>query len=161
LLEQGATEQELRSARKVYWAEYRKQWRRNARKSNKEVVITFDKDEYKQITDGAIKHKKNKTKFLKQCVFAYLNQRFIFPDEKEMKRLSQNMAMYYLLLKDLMELRNVNFDFKSHILKQVEEIERDVLVILHNPIKLEKYIKKGIAENTFSKDELIELIKNI
>ena len=161
LLEKGATEQELKSARKKYWAEYRKLWRQKSRMITKEVTITFDKSEYKQITDGAIKHHKNRTKFLKLCIFAYLNQTFLLPNEIEVKRLSQTLGMMYFDMQVLMERKELNFDFRTEILQRIEKIEQDVLITLHHPRLLEEYITKVIEENTYSKIELIELINNI
>lgn len=161
LLEKGATEQELKCARKKYWAEYRKNWRKDSRKANKEVAITFDMNEYRQISEGASKHHKNRTKFLKLCIFAYLNQTFVVPNEFEVKRLSQTLGMMYFDMQVLMEKKDLSFDFKTEILHRLEKMERDVLVTLHHPKLFEEYLTKVLEEKKYSKDELIEIVNNI
>ncbi len=94
VLENGSHE-EIQNVRKEYWKAYKRIWRKNKRNTVKEITISFLPDEFKEITNEYKRHKLSRTEFIKQACFAYMNKTFLVPDVKDVRKISQLLAMTY------------------------------------------------------------------
>src|SRR5580693_8313552 len=86
VLESG-TDEDITRARKKYWKEYKATWRRKKRKEERELTISWTADELTQLTKEARRHKISKTKFIKTSTLAYIDKRYIVPDQIEVRRI--------------------------------------------------------------------------
>ncbi len=80
--------EDIQRARKQYWREYKRKWRNEQRKKEKEFTITLINEELKMLTYEAKRHKMSRTRFLKETTFAYINKSFIVPDSLEVRKIS-------------------------------------------------------------------------
>jgi hypothetical protein len=160
VLENG-THDEIQKVKNDYWREYKRNWRKNKRKFGKEITISFTKVEFKEISTESKRHKLNRTNFIKQACFAYLNQSFIVPDAKETKRIAQHLSMTYNSIQGLIEENKTDFNTGKLILEAIYKLEREVLPVLNNPKSLEASIKENILRNPKNKTSLIKFINSI
>lgn len=106
VLENG-THEEIQKVKKEYWKQYKKKWRNNKRRQDKEIAVSFSKDEFREITTESKRHKLSRTQFIKQSCFAYLNKSFIVPDIKEVRKISQLLSLTYNSIQELIEENKV------------------------------------------------------
>jgi hypothetical protein len=157
VLENGSHE-EIQNARKKYWSEYKRNWRNEKRKKEKEFTISLNSDELKIFTKAAKGHEVSRTAFIKQAAFAYINTSFIIPDNIEIRKITQLLAMNYNSIQELIDEEKINTLAGKIVLEKMHELERDILPLLHNPQSLEDCIKNHIQKNEANKFRLLEYI---
>lgn len=160
VLENG-NHDEIQKVKKEYWKEYKRKWRNNKRKMINEITISFTREEFKEITNEAKRHKLNRTNFIRQACFAYLNNSFIVPDLKEVKKISQILTMSYNSIQEMTEENKIDFKASKSILEAIYKLEREILPVLNNPKSLEVLIKEHIEKNARNKNSIIEFINSI
>ncbi len=157
----SGTPDEIRNARIIYWREYKRNWRKLKRRAEKEITLCLTADELQVITKEAKRHKISKTRFIKQACLAYLNKSFIVPDLKEVKKISQILAMSYNFIQEMTEENKMDFKSGKSILESIYRLEREILPVLNNPKSLEVLIKEHIEKNAKNKNSLVEFINSI
>lgn len=160
VLENG-THEEIQNARKDYWREYKRKWRNEKRKKEKEITVSLNNDELKILTREAKRHKMKRTRFLKQASFAYINNSYVVPDRLEVQRISQLLSMTYNSVQELVDENKINHNLGRSILETIRLLERDILPLLHNPKSIEEYIKQHIEKCTENKLKLLKLINSL
>jgi hypothetical protein len=160
VLEKG-THAEIQGVRQDYWKEYKRKWRVEKRRKEKEFTISFNPDELKVLTYESKKHKLSRTQFIKETTFAYINNSFIVPDILVVKRISQILAMTYNTVQDLFDANKLNFDLGRDLMESINRQEREILPLLHHPKTLEGYIKLHIAKDGRNKAQLLEFLNSL
>src|SRR5665213_878919 len=156
VLESG-TDEEITLARKKYWREYKVTWRRKKRKEEKELTTSWTPDELIEITKEARRHKVSKTKFIKTCTLAYINKRYIVPDQIEVRRIAQLLSVTYNSILEMMDENTLQLQTGKIILEKISDLERQVLVSLHNPKTIEQLITETVNKNPQTKPRLYHL----
>ena len=151
----------IQKVKKEYWKEYKRKWRNSKRKMVNEITISFTREEFKKISNESKRHKLNRTNFIRQACFAYLNRTFIVPDAKEVKRIAQQLSMTYNSIQGLIEENSIEFKSGRSILEAIIKLEREILPVLNNPKSLEALIKEHFLKNPNNKNVLIEYINSI
>lgn len=160
VLENGTSE-DIQKVKKEYWKEYKRKWRNSKRKMVNEITLSFTKEEFKEISTESKRHKLNRTNFIKQACFAYINKSYIVPDFKEVKRIAQQLSMTYNSIQELIEENSIEFKSGKSILKSIYNLEREILPALHNPNSLNALVKEHVLKNAKHKSSLIEFINTI
>ena len=160
VLESG-TPEEIKNARHQYWKEYKRKWRVQKRKSDSEFAIYLNDEELNEISAEAKRHKLSRSKFIKQACIAYINNTFIVPDSKEVKRIAQQLSMTFNSIQELTAENKIDFKFGKSILEAIYKLEREILPALHNPKSLEALIKEHILKNPKNKNSIVEFINSI
>jgi len=160
ILENG-THEEIQKVRKEYWREYKRQWRKCKRNSVKEITISLEPDEFKEITNESKRHKLSRTEFIKQSCFAYLNKSYLVPDVKEVRRISQLLAMTYNTIQEFIEENQIKYESGKSIIESILKLEREILPLLNHPKSLEEQIREHILKNSNNKNTLVEFINSI
>jgi len=160
ILENG-THDQIQKVRAEFWREYKRKWRNAKRKSEKEITISFTLDEFKEISIESKRHNLSRTKFIKKACFAYINNIFLVPDSKEVKRIAQQLSMTYNSIQELIEENSIEFKSGRSILEALIKLEREILPVLNNPKSLEALIKEHFLKNPNNKNVLIEYINSI
>ncbi|HRF75747.1 MAG TPA: hypothetical protein PLJ00_03280 [Chitinophagales bacterium] len=160
ILEHG-THDQIQAARKKYWSEYKRKWRNEKRKKEKEFTISLDAEQQKIIAQVSKSHKLSRTAFMKSAIFGYINTTFIVPDSHEVKKISQLLAMTYNSIQELFEENGIDTLSVKELLERLAELEREVLPKLHNPKSLEEYIIEYICKADGNKEQLIDFINAI
>lgn len=160
VLEKGIHE-EIQSARKEYWNKYKRQWRNDKRKKEKEFTISLDRTELKELSIEAKRHKLSRTRFIKTACFAYINNSFVVPDSLEVKRISQLLAMTYNSIQEMVGENKLEFNTGRNMMESIQKLEREILPVLHNPKSLEEFIKEHISECPENRLKLIDFINSL
>jgi len=151
----------IQKVKKEYWKEYKRKWRNSKRKMVNEITISFTREEFKKISNESKRHKLNRTNFIRQACFAYLNRTFIVPDAKEVKRIAQQLSMTYNSIQGLIEENSIEFKSGKSILESIYKLERELLPVLINSKSLEALINEHILKNEKNKNSLIEYLNSI
>lgn len=160
ILENG-TDEEIQNARQEYWKEYKRRWRIEKRRKEKEITLSLSHDEWKILNREATRHKLNRTQFFKQASFAYINKSFIVPNTLEVRKIAQLLSMTYNSIQDLLFENKVNINLGRNSLEVIQQIELDILPLLNNPKTIEECIKHHIGKKKENKFELIDLINSL
>lgn len=157
VLETGTHEQ-IQKVRAEYWRIYKRNWRINKRKTEKEFTISLTEEELKEINSESKRHRLSRTKFIKQACFAYINKSFIVPDSKAVKLIAQQLSITYNSIQELMEEDLIEIKSGKLMLDAIYNLERVILPVLNNPKTLEAFVKEHIFKNLKNKKRLIDYI---
>ena len=115
-------------------------------------------EELKLIADEAKRHKMNRTGYIKRTTLAYIDKRYVAPDEMAVKRISQLLAMNYNMLHQMVEENNVSSSIGEILINKISFLEREVLVQLYHAKTLEELIKEEVGKNPLIKDKILHLL---
>jgi replicative DNA helicase len=138
---------EIAWAKKEYRRRYKARWRRVFRKENKSYAVAWTKEELHTLTDAAKKHKQKPTRFIKQATMAYINKRYVVPNQREMNKLLQLVAMTYNTVE------SIAGDEENYItgVKRMQEelfiLEQELRVTLLSPKTIEQVIEQEIQKD--------------
>src|ERR1039458_8038968 len=76
VLETGS-DQDIANARPAYWKAHQAEWRKRQRQETKEFTIVCTLSEAKDILEAARRHKRSRSKFIKESCLAYINKRYL------------------------------------------------------------------------------------
>lgn len=160
VLESG-TPEEIRNVRNTYWREYKRNWRKQKRRAEKEITLCLTIDELQEITKEAKRHKLSRTRFIKQSCLAYIDKSFIVPEISEVRKISQLLSMVHNSIQESLESDRIEFKIGKEILYKIYGLEREILPKLQNPKSLDEVIKEHIIKNPKEKIRLIEFINSL
>lgn len=160
VLESG-TDEEITLSRKRYWRVYKAAWRRNRRKNEKELTTSWTADELTELTKEARMHKISKTRFIKTSTFAYIDKRYIVPDQIEVRRIAQLLSVTYNSIREMMDENALQLQTGKIILEKIFDLERQVLVSLHNPKTIEQLITEIVNKKPNIKTQLYHLLETL
>ncbi len=157
-LESG-DEQAIATARKEYRRRYKTQWRKVKRKQIKEITTAWEKDEYKDLKDEARRHKESITRFIKRATVAYMNNRYVTPNEAQVTKVIQLLALAYNTISELKDESNIPAEAGRKLLFDIHQLEREIRIELFSPKTIEQTITEYIREKPPVKAQLIEFIQ--
>ena len=160
VLENG-TEEEIQTARALYWKNYKRLWRKQKRKVEKELRTSWTADELKDLTKASKLHKMSRVKYIKSATIAYSNKAFIVPDKIEVRRIAQLLAMNYNLIQEMIDEKALHLQTGKIILARINELERAMLISLHSPKSLEQMVTETVQTNPLLKPRLFQLLESI
>lgn len=157
-LESG-DEQVISTARKDYRKKYKTQWRKAKRKQIKEITTAWEKDEYKNLKDEANHHKECIARFMKKATVAYMSKRYVTPNEAQVTKVIQLLALTYNTISELKDESNIPAEAGRKLLLDIQQLERDIRIELFSPKTIEQTITEYIREKPPVKAHLIEFIQ--
>ncbi len=157
VLEKGTSE-EIASAKKEYYKVYKRNWRRQRRKTEKELTLSFNRDEMKLIHVEAKRHSLSNTRYIKRATLAYIDKIYLVPEVMQVRGIAQKLSMVYNLLQEIVDERQINAALGSILLSKITSLESDVLIQLHHPKTLEEWIREEISKNSSIKEKIIQLL---
>jgi len=160
VLESGSHE-DIQYARKEYWREYKRKWRQEKRKKEKEITLSFSKEEISLLSKAAKKHKLTTTAYVKQATLAYTNRSFLVPDVETVKRIAQLLAMHYNQIQDAVDEGILQRITGSEVLEKIYDLERCILPLLYNPKTLEAHISEYVNEKPENKEYLKKYLETL
>ncbi len=160
VLENG-TEQDIAKAREQYWREYKANWRRNKRKTEKSFTISFTGNELSVLSTTAKKHKKSVSAFIKASCLAYIQKQYVVPDAYVVNSVRELLAMNYMSLKSAFDNLNVPYQAGIELLHRMSELEANVTTQLHNPKSLDDIVIEAINKEPEYKERLLQLLQNL
>ena len=149
----------IKEAKKQYYKLYKASWRQGQRKSSKNLCIAFTEREYKQIADGARKHKVSPTRFAKTAALAYLSKRYIVPDLLAFGTIKQEIINTYCFIRKLLDENLLPFQLANKMQQQISTLEQKVLFEIECPRTLEQLILETIADIPGYRAKIVDLLK--
>lgn len=122
-------------ARKLYWNNYKAQWRKNRRRKLKEFAISYTQKELQNITNAAKGHKRSTTSFIKEASLAYCTQQFLVPDPQTINQIKELLSLTYTRIQHLTEDEKLSTDIGDKLLDLITQLEVTVLDLLTKPSK--------------------------
>ena len=159
-LENGNNE-EIQKARKEYRRKYKASWRNAKRKRDKELTTSWTKEEYRKLKEEAKHHKQSITGFVKGAATAYMNQRFIYPDEIQLRKTIQLLALIYNSILELREVSAISVEATRKMLDDICQLEKDIRVMLYSPKTIEQVLKEELSKHPDNKTQIIAFIQNL
>lgn len=98
---------------------------------------------------------------MKTAVLAYINNSFIIPDEYVVRQIQQLLSMQNNMMQNCVEEGNISTNQGKILIGHIQQLEREILVLLHNPKTLEQWIIEVIQEFPSRKSEIYQVLDNI
>jgi hypothetical protein len=160
VLEKG-TEVEINAVRKKYWSEYKRKWRKSRRKEQEEITTSYTKEEMNILIKAAKEYGMNRTQFIKETTFAYINKSYLIPHKKEVAYIRQLLGMMYNSVNDYRDSDNIRSGSINILLEKINALEKEILVSIHSIKPLEQSIENVVRNNPSLKDQLINFLNSI
>ena len=138
VLEKG-TEEEIKATKKAYRKEYYLKYKRSQRLQKPEFTVNFsnDKGEYSIIQNAAKRHKMTVTAFIQASSLAYLNRRYLVPNQDQIASLEQILSQCLNEIQSIVQVREKYHWEREQkfeaIEKRIEKLETEIDQIFRNP----------------------------
>lgn len=160
ILETGSSDQ-IMLAKKSYWRAYKASWRKKNRKKLVGFTPYFNSSEVEILSEAATRHKRSRTKLIKECAFAYLDRRYLIPDVLQIRRIIKLLEMNYNTIQEMLESNLIPIETGKTLLEKLGTLEQMVRVELHNPKTLQQLLVDTIKKDQQQKDEFIKLLETV
>lgn len=151
---------EILQAKKLYWNEYKRKWRLEKRRNEKEFTISLTNDELSMLSKEAKRHKRSITRFIKESSLAYINKVYLVPDVIELRQIHQAISMVYNLAENLYYDQKVDSKTGIQLLKGIQSLESTILPLLYHPKEFLSLAKEYININESNRKNLLFLIND-
>jgi hypothetical protein len=148
-------------ARKEYRRKYKATWRKEKRRSIKEITTSWDGGEYKLLKEEAKRHKESITRFVKRATTGYMDTRYVVPDEAKVTKVMQLLALIYNRISELMDESTIPADAGKKVLFDVYQLEKDIRVTLYSPQTIEQVLKETVRRYPDKQTALIAFIQTL
>lgn len=151
----------IEEAKKHWRRTYKATWRKEKRMKEKEVTLSWTKEEFKTLKEEARRHKKSVTRFIKLSAVAYMNQRYITLQEEQVTRIMQLLALTYNEITELKEPELVTTEMEKKLAFGLFQLEKDVRETLFSPKTVEQIITESIVKEPELKHRLLVFIETL
>ncbi len=138
ILEHG-TDSQIKEAKKVYRKNYLLKYKQTQRANKPEFNISFsDKNgEYARVKTSAVKHNLTVTSFIKKAVLAYIENKYVVPNNDQISRLEQVLSECLNEVQKIVKTKErFLFDREDKykaIEKRIEKLEAEIDGIFRHP----------------------------
>lgn len=151
----------ITEAKKEWRRKYKANWRKQKRKLVKEITTAWEKEEYRMLKEEARRHKESITRFIKRSAIAYMDKRYVVPDEDKVTKMMQLLGLLYNRIQELTEDTTIPADAGRKVLFDVYELEREIRITMYSPKTIEQHIGEAIKQAPAIKNKLVEYIETL
>jgi hypothetical protein len=159
-LERG-NETEIKLAKLAYRKMYKANWRKAQRSNTKSFTISYSTDELKELLQIARRHKLKPTRFIKYATEAYINKRYIVPNQEEVNKLIQLVALTYNVIDSIGQENKIDVQSIKKMQEELFQLEHEIRVAIFSPKTIEQVISEEIAKDVTTKAYLISFLETI
>ena len=152
---------EIAWAKKEYRKRYKATWRRIFREENKSFAVAWSKEELHTLTEAAKRHKQKPTRFIKQATLAYINKRYLVPNQRDINKVLQLVAMTYNSIESMAQESEPDIFWIRKMQEELFMLEHELRVTLLSPKTIEQIIEQEIEKDPSMEDYLIRLLERI
>ena len=141
ILDNG-TDAEIKAVKREYRKKYYLNYKRVVRKDKPEYTVNLSKKngEYERIAQAAKRHKRTVSSFIKHSALAYIEQRFLVPNQYQIAELEILLSNCLNEIKTLTG-RKTNFLWSNEnkidaIEKRITKLEQEINEVFRNPKRL-------------------------
>lgn len=151
----------IKKAKKDYRRKYKAEWRKQNRKINKELTIPWTKNEKTILSAESKRHKLSNTRFIKKAVMAYIDKRYIVPNQNEVNKMLQLIALTYNSIEEMQNEDIFSQVTAKNLQNKIDQLERDIRIAIFSPKTIEQVITEVIKARPTVKQQLIQFIETI
>jgi hypothetical protein len=151
----------IKEAKREYRREYKRAWRKTKRSIAKEITTTWEKREFKILQEEAFRHRESLSGFIKKATMAYMDKRYVTPNEEQVTKTIQYLALVYNSMEELYTEGLIAKEIERILEVQISKLEHDIRVLLFSPKSIEKVIQEQIGSNPKMKERLVNYIQNL
>lgn len=150
----------IKAAKKAYRKSYQRAYKRHQRSQRKEYQIQLNKEENKHISETAKKHQLSPSKFIKKAALAYLQNKYVVPDNERIAQLEYLLSLAYSSMHQIAEKTpQLSHDYER-LSQIIEKLETEVTQALRYPPSLEMLIVKTVKNNPNFRKILTHIINS-
>ena len=116
----------IEACKQEYYREYKKRWRNERRKIEKEFTVGFNPSELKLIIKAAKEYKRSNSRFIKDAVLAYINLRPV-PDIEATNEIKQHLIATNEMIRKLLDNQIVPRAVGKYLLVQMNYLEKEIM----------------------------------
>jgi hypothetical protein len=147
----------IAKAKKEYFKEYKRNWRKEFRAKNMEIAISWSKEEYKELQKNAKEHTLSTTQYIKQATIAYASKRYIVPEKTLIQKGIQYLGMTYTSIEHIEESERINL---KEIKEKIDQLEKEFREVIFSPHTIEQIIDTLLKNEPELKPYLLTYISN-
>ena len=164
VLENGTSE-DIENARKRYWKEYNRRYKKRSRKQKPEINIAFPDGALLERTRQAAKaHNRPTSLFVRDLIEAYLDKTYMQPSPKRWEEVQQTLFLTEIQIRQIAEdddgainyLRNYNLIFEKLL-----ELESIIKGEFNTAKILKDAVTESVVKQPWIKEELIKHLNTI
>lgn len=141
----------LEAAKEEYYKQYRKKYDSEYKKQFKRVELLLTTSEYRKLRKEAFEHHQKIRPFLKSCVFAYIDESFILPDDEKLRKLRLELLRIGTNINQLVRFVNrtvyIDNDQIGSLSQYLKEIDQKVCTALQQPTNLKEWLGDFLKQN--------------
>lgn len=156
---------EIEQAKKIWQKKRIKHYQKQYKKKHHRKELLFSDDEWKVLMGALKKHNqepKNMSKFLKACIFSYLNTCFILPDDEAVQSVELEVRRVGVLINQLVRymhtIQDISTNEFEHLQKLFIQLEGFVYETLRVPNSIEELLNEYVQDDPQILDYLQHLI---
>ncbi len=151
----------IEHAKRAYRKAYKAKWRKQKRSISKEITTIWEKAEYQTLKEEAKMHKESITRFIKRATVAYMDKRYVVPNEAQVMKVMQLLALTYNRIEELAEDKQLDSNLAKKLQTDLSTLEQEIRVSLFSPKTIEQTISELIHEKPSVKKQLIALLETM
>ena len=161
LIEEGNSEK-IENFKKAYRSDYTKEYNKdfNARTKRKTLIFSFEEMEYLQ--EQADRYSMKLSPFIKAILFAYLNSSFVYPDQNKLTDIEKMLREINSIIGESVQYihlsQNIKIEDIQSIKMNISALEKSLSNTIHNPPRLEEWLKSQIENDDMFLPRLLEAI---
>ncbi len=129
----GASPDEIRAAKRVYWNRRKLEFKKAKRRLQATFTILLDAGELTKIAEAARLHGMSRTRFLRLAAVAYADKRYLVQNASAITEIRLLLSLNYSALRELFDLEMLPFDAGADLLRRMEALEARVMEALIHP----------------------------
>jgi hypothetical protein len=152
-------EAEIAIAKKLYRRQYKAAWRKENRKTIKEITLQWTKEEFRVLQQEVKKHKESITKFVKRATLGYMDKTYVVPSHETIYKLLVTFTLCYNRLEELLEEDKLEHHLEKEVRETIEALEREVRISILAPKTIEQTINDYLKANLDKRNHLLNYIQ--
>ena len=130
---QNATPEVIERAKKAYWNQVKRQWKKDKAKKEKSFSVSFDPSELKDIAEAAAMHNMSRSRFIKLAALSYVHKKYLVPNTEVIHKINFLLSRNYSALQDLYESEKVPPEMAIELMHRMEILEKIIVQHLIQP----------------------------
>ena len=129
----GQSSEAIEAARRVYWNQYKRKWKKAKFKQEKAFTVSFNPIELKEISDAAALHSLSRSRFIKLAALAYVHKKYLVPNIEAIYQVKTLLSLNYSALQELFDENIVPYSVGIELMSRMEQMEHEILKQLMHP----------------------------
>jgi len=162
-LDGSHSKSDIAKVKQEWKKKYQKAYQRKYKKENYRKEIVFKKEEWKLIQQGAKNHNQETkiSPFLKECIFAYLNQCFVLPDDELVQSTEIEIRRVGVLLNQIARHINTSRTISFEQMEEVKKLLFNLDIFVHETLRTPKTIENLLDEAVDNDPQILNYLEQL